>query len=104
MLDSGVGSASPLPIVVGRVLSAYTVGAVQNHQETITYTVYNEQADPESGVLLTTVLEPGVTITSAANARSERSEPGVEPGDDRRIWPGGASRRSVPGETAPAPA
>ena len=66
MLDSGVGSASPLPIVVGRVLSAYTVGAVQNHQETITYTVYNEQADPETGVLLTTALEPGVTMTSAS--------------------------------------
>ena len=65
MLDSGVGSASPLPIVVGRVLSAYTVGAVQNHQETITYTVYNEQADPETGVLLTTTLEPGVTLRSA---------------------------------------
>ena len=43
MLDAGL----PPAIVVGRTLSAYFVGDVQNNQETITYTVYNEQADPE---------------------------------------------------------
>ena len=61
MLDS-----SPPSIVVGRTLSSYFVGDIQNNQETITYTVYNEQADPETGVLLTTTLEPGVTFASAS--------------------------------------
>ena len=61
MLDS-----SPPSIVVGRTLSSYFVGGVQNNQETITYTVYNEQADPETGMLLTTTLEPGVTFSSAS--------------------------------------
>ena len=37
----------------GRTLSAYTTAAIQNHQEQITYTVYNEQASPITGVLLT---------------------------------------------------
>ena len=62
MLDGGL----PASIVVGRVLSSYFVGDVQNNQETITYTVYNEQADPETGVLLTTTLQPGVTYASAS--------------------------------------
>ena len=68
MLDGGVGPSNPLPpaIVVGRTLSSYTVGGIQNNQETITYTVYNEQADPETGVLLTDTLAPGVTIASAS--------------------------------------
>ena len=61
MLDS-----SPPAIVVGRTLSSYFVGDIQNNQETITYTVYNQQADPETGVLLTTTLEPGVTFSSAS--------------------------------------
>src|ERR1700730_9080773 len=56
----------PQAIVVGRVLSSYFAGGVQNNQETITYTVYNEQADPETGVLLTDTLEPGVTIATAS--------------------------------------
>ncbi len=58
---------SPLPpaIVVGRTLSSYFVGGLQNNQETITYTVYNEQANPVTGVLLTDTLEPGVTVASA---------------------------------------
>jgi uncharacterized membrane protein len=69
MLDSS------LPIVVGRTLSvpsssppspSYFVGEVQKNQVTITYTVYNEQADPETGVMLTTSLEPGVTLASAS--------------------------------------
>ena len=63
MLDTG---GLPAAIVVGRTLAtpstaatatpspSYFVGEVQNNQVTITYTVYNEQADPETGVLLTT--------------------------------------------------
>ncbi len=79
MLDAG-GTVNQLPlaIVVGRTLStpstaassnpapSYFVGEVQNNQVAITYTVYNEQADPESGVLLTTTLEPGVTFLSSS--------------------------------------
>ena len=80
MLDGGVGASNLLPpaIVVGRTLAtpatagtstpspSYFVGEVQNNQVTITYTVYNEQADPETGVLLTTTLAPGVTILSSS--------------------------------------
>ena len=83
MLDS-----SPPEIVVGRTLSSYFVGDVQNHQETITYTVYNEQADPETGVLLTTTLRTGRDVRQRlATARPERPEPGLEPGDDPRVRP-----------------
>ena len=76
MLATSAGSALPAALVVGRTLStpassststpspSYFVGEVQNNQVTITYTVYNEQADPETGVLLTTTLEPGVSIVS----------------------------------------
>ncbi|MGA2255400.1 MAG: choice-of-anchor Q domain-containing protein, partial [Thermoguttaceae bacterium] len=77
---AGLGSASqqetvlPAPIsatpstniVVGRTLSAYFTGEIQNNQDTITYTVYNESADPESGVLLTDTLAAGVTLLSAS--------------------------------------
>ena len=45
---------------------SYFVGEVENNQVTITYTVYNEQADPETGVLLTDTLAPGVTLASAS--------------------------------------
>jgi uncharacterized membrane protein len=62
LLDAGL----PASIVVGRTLSAYFTGDVRDHQETITYTVYNEQANPVSGVLLTDTLEPGVTVQSAS--------------------------------------
>ena len=65
LLDSGVGAGLPPAVVVGRTLSSYFVGGVQNNQETITYTVYNEQADPETEVLLTDTLEPGVKIGRA---------------------------------------
>src|SRR3954447_894901 len=64
MLDAS--TQLPQAIVVGRVLSSYFAGGVQNNQETITYTVYNEQADPETGVLLTDTLAPGVTLLSAS--------------------------------------
>jgi len=69
MLDGGVGASNLLlpAIVVGRTLSSYTTGGIQNNQETITYTVYNEQANPETGVLLTdTLFSPGETIASAS--------------------------------------
>jgi transglutaminase-like putative cysteine protease len=59
-------ASTPPSLVVGRTLSSYFVGQVQNSQETITYTVYNQQSDPETGVLLTTTLEPGVTFQSAS--------------------------------------
>lgn len=62
MLDSGL----PAALAVGRTLSAYTTAAIQNQQETITYTVYNQQADPITGVLLTDTLRPGVTFQSAS--------------------------------------
>jgi uncharacterized membrane protein len=61
LLDS-----TPTALVVGRTLSAYTTADVQNNQLTITYSVYNEQADPVRGVLLTTTLQPGVTFASAS--------------------------------------
>ena len=75
MLDTG---GLPAAIVLGRTLAtpstaatstpspSYFVGDVQNNQVTITYTVYNEQADPETGVLLTTTLEPGVTFLDSS--------------------------------------
>jgi uncharacterized membrane protein len=56
----------PPAIVVGRQLSSYFTGGIQNNQETITYTVYNEQASDVTGVLLTDTLEPGVTFQSAS--------------------------------------
>jgi uncharacterized repeat protein (TIGR01451 family) len=61
-------NADPLPpaLVVGRTLSAYTTQQVQNNQLSITYTVYNEQAHPLTGVLLTDTLAPGVTFQSAS--------------------------------------
>ena len=51
---------------------ALTVGDIKNSQETITYTVYNEQANPETGVLLTTGLQPGVTF-AGASAQPDRN-------------------------------
>jgi len=62
MLDAGL----PPALVVGRTLSSYFVGGIQNQHETITYTVYNEQANPVTGVLLTDTLQPGVTFQSAS--------------------------------------
>jgi transglutaminase-like putative cysteine protease len=62
LLDSGLGS----DITVGRTLSAYTTSGIQDHEITITYTVYNEQATEVSGVLLATTLEPGVTYKNAS--------------------------------------
>jgi uncharacterized membrane protein len=60
MLDAGL----PPALVVGRTLSAYTTAAIQNNRETITYTVYNEQAAALTGVLLTDTLAPGETFVN----------------------------------------
>src|SRR5262245_7023668 len=67
-LEERILLASDLPpaIVVGRTLSSYSIADVQNNELTITYTVYNEQANPISGVLLTDTLQTGVTFKSAS--------------------------------------
>lgn len=52
-------------IVVGRVLSAYSAADVQDNQLKITYSVYNQQAEDVSGVLLTTTLQEGVSLVTA---------------------------------------
>src|SRR5215212_1792159 len=53
-------------IVVGRTLSSTTLAGVQGGELTITYTVYNQQADEVTGVLLTTTLQPGVAVKGAS--------------------------------------
>ncbi len=62
-----LSGALPPALVLGRTLSAYTTTAIENHQETITFTVYNEQADALTGVLLTDTLQTGVTVSSASS-------------------------------------
>ena len=91
MLDAGIGSLFPPAIVVGRTLSSYFVGGVQNNQETITYTVYNEQADPETGVL---------ADDDARARRDVRRAPRSCPTRAARTWPGAWGRST--GSTAPA--
>ncbi len=66
ILPGPISDTPSTDIVVGRTLSAYFTGDVQNNQETITFTVYNQQADSITGVLLTDTLEPGVTLVSAS--------------------------------------
>ncbi len=66
MLDASSATSLPASIVVGRTLSTYTTSGVVNNQVTITYTVYNQEAKAESGVLLRTSLQPGVTYSSAS--------------------------------------
>jgi uncharacterized repeat protein (TIGR01451 family) len=66
ILPARISVTPTTDIVVGRTLSAYFTGDVQNNQETITYTVYNEQADRLTGVLLTDTLASGVTFVSAS--------------------------------------
>ena len=53
-------------ITVGRTLSSWTAGDVQDNQLRITYTVYNEQSADLNGTFLATTLEPGVTFVSAS--------------------------------------
>jgi transglutaminase-like putative cysteine protease/uncharacterized membrane protein len=59
---------TPLPpdLVVGRTLSAYATPDVQNHTLSVTYTVYNEQAEDISGLLLTATLQPAVTFATSS--------------------------------------
>jgi len=71
MLDIGGANSLPPTIVVGRSLSAYDVPDVTNNTETITLTVYNQAADPITGVLLTDTLAAGVTFNSASNTASQ---------------------------------
>jgi uncharacterized repeat protein (TIGR01451 family) len=61
-----LSASLPPALVVGRTLSSYTTSGVTNHQETITYTIYNEQADTLTGVLLTDTLQSGITFSSAS--------------------------------------
>ena len=51
--------ATPSTAATATPSPSYFVGEVQNNQVTITYTVYNEQADSETGVLLTDTLSQG---------------------------------------------
>lgn len=64
------------------------MGEVENKQVTITITVYNEQADPETGVLVTDALAPGVTIANASQQPDQSGQNlawslGTIQGDDR---------------------
>ena len=70
MLDAGL----PSGLVLGRTLSAYTTDAIVDDRETITYTVYNQHADPVSDVRLTDILEPGVTFESASQAPEQNGQ------------------------------
>jgi hypothetical protein len=72
-LDVGAGSQPPT-IVVGRTLSIYDAPHVTNHQETITLTVYNQAADPISGVLLTDTLASGVTLAGASQQPDQNGQ------------------------------
>jgi uncharacterized membrane protein len=72
MLD--IAGASQPTLVVGRTLSAYDVPDVQNNQETITLTAYNQTADPIDGVLLTDTLKPGVTFASASQLPDQNGQ------------------------------
>jgi len=77
LAGGGVANQLPAAIVVGRTLAtpstaasstpspSYFVGEVQGNQVTIIYTAYNEQANAETGVLITTTLQPGVTFVSS---------------------------------------
>ena len=63
-------------LVVGRTLSTYSTTGVTNHTLRVTYTVYNEQADDLTGVLLTDTLQPGVGFQSASQL-PDRSGPNL---------------------------
>jgi hypothetical protein len=79
MLDIGGANSLPPTIVVGRTVSAYDVPALQNssgqnNQETLTFTVYNQAADPISGVLLTDTLESGVIFAGASQLPDQNGQ------------------------------
>ena len=94
MLDAGANQ-DPGDLVLGRTLATpataaaatpapcYFIGEVQNNQVTITYTLYNEQTDPETGVSLIDHAPAGRDRSQClAEPCPERPEPHVEPGDD----------------------
>ena len=65
-LEERLAPASlPPDIVLGRALSAYTVGRVQNNRLDVTYTAYNQTDADITGVLLTSTLQSGVSFQSA---------------------------------------
>lgn len=55
-------------ISVGRTVSAWTTADIVGNELTISYSVYNQQAEAISGVALTTMLQPGVQFVSASLA------------------------------------
>ena len=71
-------SQLPPAIVIGRTLAtpstanaaipapSYYVGEVENNQVTITFSVYNQQLDPVTGVLVTDTLAAGISMASAS--------------------------------------
>jgi hypothetical protein len=61
-------------LVLGRTLSAYTTAGLQNNELSITYTAYNQQAEPLTGVLLTTTLQPGLSIKSASQLPDQNGQ------------------------------
>ena len=71
ILPAQISDTPSTDIVVGRTLSVYFAGDVKNNLETITFTVYNQQADSITGVLLTDTLAPGVTLVSASQQPDE---------------------------------
>ena len=58
ILPGPISDTPSTDIIVGRTLSAYFTADVENNQETITFTVYNQQAASITGVLLTDTLAP----------------------------------------------
>jgi uncharacterized membrane protein len=64
-------SATLPGITVGRTLSAYTTSGLQNNQVQITYTVYNDQEQDVSGVLLTDTLKTGVRFETATSVADQ---------------------------------
>lgn len=75
MLEPRLMMAVDTPdIVVGRTLSAYSINDVQNGDLRVTYTVYNQEAEDVSGVLLTSTLQPGVSFTTASQPPDQNGE------------------------------
>lgn len=106
MLDAAGPGSLPAAIVLGRTLAtpstaataspapSYFAGQVENNQVTITYTVYNEQADTETGVLLTTTLAPGVNVISSSVTLDGVTTPQLPDQSGRNLaW----SLRPIPG-------
>lgn len=74
ILPAAITITPSTDIVVGRTLSTYFAGDLQSNRETITFTVYNQQAAPITGVLLTDTLAPGVTLVSASQQPDQNGQ------------------------------